>query len=65
MTNQITMNITLSDSSIKELLKLQAIEKGRVWNYSKSEESINRFRYRVFDQVLTEVMQQLESLQNS
>ena len=59
------MNITLSDSSIEELLKLQAIEKGRAWNYSKSEESINRFRYRVFDQVLTEVMQQLESLQNS
>jgi hypothetical protein len=57
------MNITLSDSAIEWLLKLQAIEKGRVWNYTRIEESVNRFRYRVFDQVLTEVMNQIEYLQ--
>lgn len=59
------MHIELSDRATYELLKLQALESGRVGNYSRIEPVIERLRYRIFDLVMTEMMRQLEKVQKS
>ena len=59
------MVIQLSDRATYELLKLQALESGRVGNYSRIEPAIERLRYQIFDLVMTETMRQLEKVQKS
>lgn len=57
------MNITLSNPSVAWLLKLQAIYAGRNGNYIRIEDRVESLRYRVWDQVMTEIMIQIENSQ--
>jgi hypothetical protein len=58
-----SMNIELSDHATRELVKLQALESGRVGNFSRIEPAIDRLRYRIFDLIMSEVMKELTNQQ--
>jgi hypothetical protein len=44
-------------------LKLQAVEEGRLGNYTKVDERIDKFRYAVSDLVMGSVLAELHRLQ--
>ena len=58
------MLIPISDWVITEVLKLQAIEEGRLWNYTKVDERIDKFRYHVKDLIMWAVLAEINRLQN-
>ena len=57
------LKITISDHAITELLRLQAVESGRNWNYSRIEPAVDRLRYHVADRILTEIMLEISTIQ--
>ena len=57
------MNIPISDSVLKEVLKLQAIEEGRRGNYTNVDDKIDKVRYRVADLVMASVLREVRRLQ--
>lgn len=58
------MLVEISNWVIKEVLKLQAVEEGRVGNYTKIDERIDKFRYRVSDLVISSVIKEIHKQQN-
>ncbi len=59
------MNIILSDSTVEKILKLEATENGRNWNYTMIEDRVNCMRYRVYDIVMTEILIQIEEMRGN
>ena len=59
------MHIELSEMATHELVKLLALESGQVGNFSRIEPAIDRIRYRIFDIVMTEMIQQIVKIQKS
>lgn len=59
------MHIELSEMATHELVKLLALESGKVGNFSRIEPAIDRIRYRIFDIVMTEMIQQIVKIQKS
>lgn len=57
------MLIPISDWVIQEVLKLQAVEEGRLWNYTKIDERIDKFRSHVSDLVMGSVIAEIHRLQ--
>jgi len=57
------MLIPISDWVIQEVLKLQAVEEGRLGNYTKVDERIDKFRSHVSDLVMWAVMVEIHRLQ--
>lgn len=50
------MLIEVSERCIFEIIKLKALESGRMGNFDKIEPAINRIRYRIFDLILSETV---------
>lgn len=59
------MQFTLSDSVVREVLKLQAIEEWRQGNYTQVDEAVDKLRYRVADLVMGSVMRKIHELQSN
>jgi len=57
------MNITISDQVLKDLLKMQAIEEWRVWNYTRVDTRIDNYRYDIADKIMTIVMKEIKEAQ--
>lgn len=57
------MNILISDSVLREVLKLQAIEEGRMGNYTNLDARLDKVRYRVADLVMASVLREVRRLQ--
>ena len=57
------MLIPISDEVIKEVLKLQAVEEWRLWNYTRIDDRIDKFRFHVSDLVMWAVMKEIHHLQ--
>jgi hypothetical protein len=57
------MLIPISDWVIQEVLKLQAVEEGRLGNYTKVDEQLDKFRYRANDLLMWAVMAEIHRLQ--
>lgn len=57
------MLVPISDEVIKEVVKLQAIEEWRLGNYTRVDEQLDKFRYRVYDIVMWAVIKEIHQLQ--
>lgn len=59
------MKIEISDRTMFQLLKLQALESGKVWNFTHIEPVIDRLRYRIFDMIMTATINEFTKAQKN
>lgn len=59
------MEIPISDSVLRQVLKLQAIEEGRLGNYTHLDARLDKVRYRVADLVMASVLREVRRLQGN
>lgn len=59
------MQIPLSDSVVCEVLKLQAIEEGRMGNYINVDDRLDKLRYRVNELVMASVLREIRILKSN
>jgi hypothetical protein len=59
------MLVHISDWVLQEILKLQAVEEWRLWNYTKVDEQLDKFRSHVSDLAMWAIMAEIHKLQNN
>jgi hypothetical protein len=51
--------INISDNTVKDLITLQEVERGRVGNYTRVEPIVDACRYSIADKIMTLIMDDL------
>lgn len=57
------LTIELSEHVVTEILKLQAIEEGRMGNYTNVDQRLDKVRYRVNELLMASVLREIRKLQ--
>lgn len=57
------LTFTLSAPVVDQLLRLQAVEEGRMGNYTLVDKQLDKIRYRVADLVMASVLREIRNQQ--